>query len=170
MEEISFKYLEKQSFSSYAPKLFLILFENMSVIAPTGNSFDEDYELWSNSFGKAFSENVNRKIIIIKNSKDDVIGFFGYSTTDDTFRMEEIQFSKEYQGKNDIFRKLYHFLIENLPSDLKFAEAYANKRNEKSTAILGKLGLKIIGTNKTETCYHFKGNFEDLLKWLNHKK
>ena len=34
-----------------------------------------------------------------------------------------------------------------------------------SIGILGKLGLKVVGENKSEKSFHFKGSFEDLTAW-----
>ncbi len=164
MSTAKFKYLEKNEFSAYAPMLFSILHTNMSVIAPSGNSYDEGYTNWCNTFGKAFIEREQRKLILIK-SEATIIGFFGYSCNESTFKMEEIQLASEYHGVDGIFRQLYHFVVENLPAGLKYVEAYADKRNGKSISILNRLGLKIVGED--EGYYHFEGSFAELLLWLN---
>ncbi len=167
MGEFSFHYLQKQDFSIYAPVLFEILYTNMIAIAPTGNDYDEDYRFWSNAFGNVFIERTERKIVLIQ-TENKVIGFFSYSCIDNTFKMEEIQFLSEYKGRYGLFRKLYNFVTSDLPSDLIYVEAYANKNNIKSISILNRLGLKNIGTNKNETSFHFKGTYQDYLSWLNH--
>ena len=43
---ISFDILPKNEAENILPSLFRILHSNMSVIAPTGNSYKEDYRLW----------------------------------------------------------------------------------------------------------------------------
>ena len=78
--------------------------------------------------------------------------------------MEEIQMKPEYHGKG-VFRQLYGFLLENINGDTGFVEAYANTKNIKSIAILGKMGLAKIGTNKSGSCFHFKGKYADLKEW-----
>ena len=166
MNDILFEYLEKESFSENAPHLFSILHANMTLIAPTGNSYEEDYECWRDAFGSAFVQQEERKIILIL-SRHRVVGFFCYSVNGDIFRMEEIQIIPDYQGKDGVFRNLYSFVVKNLPENLQYVEAFANKKNSRSLAILDRLGLKIIGTNRNHTSYHLRGTFDDLLLWLN---
>ena len=79
--------------------------------------------------------------------------------------MEEIQIRKTYQGKYNIFERIYGLALANISEDVDVVEAYANKKNTKSIAILGKLGLSIVGENKNGTSYHFRGTYADLLNW-----
>ena len=159
---IKIEYLNKVNFSEAAPVIFNILADNMEKIAPTGNLREEDYKFWYESVREGLKGD-ERQIILIKDS-DCIIGFFQYYTNSVSFMMEEIQFKPEYQGSG-IFRQLYAFLIENIRNDLAFVEAYANVNNQKSIAILKKLGLQNIGMNKNGNSYHFRGNFSDLIKW-----
>ncbi len=108
-----------------------------------------------------------RQIVLIKEN-DNLIGFFQYYTNEDTFMMEEIQLKLNYQGKG-IFRKLYGFLISGIGVDCDFVEAYANIANSKSIGILKRLGLEKIGMNKNGSCFHFKGKYSSMFKWLNMK-
>ncbi len=162
-ENISFQYLDKKDFASLSRQIFDILADNMVEIAPTGNSRDEDFDSWVSAVGDGLTRD-ERQIILIKNGTE-IIGFFQYYVNEDTLAMEEIQLNSEYHGKANIFRNLYGFLFENIPSDLKFVKAYANKQNEKSISILQKLGLKIVGENKNCRGYLFEGIFTDLLRW-----
>ena len=79
--------------------------------------------------------------------------------------MEEIQIKKSYQGKYNIFERIYELAFDNLKEDIDVVEAYANKKNIKSIGTLGKLGLSIVGENKRGTSYHFRGTYADLLSW-----
>ncbi len=165
-KNVSFIYLNKQHFSTVATKIFNILADNMEKIAPTGNTREEDYKCWYDGVSNGLKRD-ERRIILIKDA-DNIIGFFQYYINADTFMMEEIQIKPEYQG-NNIFRRLYGFLIDNMSKDIRFVEAYANIDNHKSIGILEKLGLSKIGTNKNGRCLHFKGNYCDLLKWYESK-
>ncbi len=166
MTDFSFRYLEKEDFPKCASALFEIMHTNMSVIAPSENSYDEDFRCWLDTFGKTFCNRAEWEIVIIE-SEEKIGGFFAYSCKDNTFTMQEIQFADSIKGKDRIFRKLYCFVTDSLPADLTYIEAYAHKNNEKSIAILRRLGLKNISTNKNGECYHFKGDYEDYLLWLN---
>ncbi len=166
ISDLSFEYLNKSDFHNIAYDIFNILADNMEIIAPTGNTREEDYKCWYDGISDGLKRD-ERRIILIKDIGR-IIGFFQYYTNSDTFMMEEIQLKSEYQGKN-IFRKLYGFLFKNIRDDIKFVEAYANTENHKSIGILEKLGLSKIGTNKSGSCFRFKGNYSDLLKWCNSK-
>lgn len=159
---MKFEYLNKAEFSAFAEELFNILADNMSVIAPTGNTPEEDYACWLDGVGNGLKRD-ERQIVLIKDNGS-VIGFFQYYTNADTFMMEEIQIKPEYQGRG-VVRELYGFVLSSIRTKLCFVEAYANISNSKSIAILEKMGLKKIGMNKSGSCYHFKGNYSALLKW-----
>lgn len=161
---INFEYLNKADFSSLSRKLFNILADNMEKIAPTGNLREDDYKCWYEGVSQRLCK-VERQIILIKDNGS-LIGFFQYYTDSHTFMMEEIQFMPSYQGTG-LFRKLYGFILKNINPDLEFVEAYANKENLKSQEILSVLGLHVIGTNKSGSCFHYKGSFQDLIKWYN---
>ena len=159
---ITFEYLNKPDFSVIANEIFNILADNMTDIAPTGNTREEDFKLWLGAVSSGLQRE-ERQIILIKDN-DDIIGFFQYYTNSDTFMMEEIQFKPEYQGKG-VFISLYGFLFSNIKTDIEYVEAYANIDNSKSIGILEKLGLSNIGLNKNGRSYHFKGRYADLKKW-----
>ncbi len=161
---VKFEYLNKPVFSDISHDIFNILANNMEIIAPTGNSREEDFKCWYEGVSNGLKRD-ERQIILIKDN-DNIIGFFQYYTNADTFMMEEIQLKREYHGKG-IFRALYGFIISNIRSDIEFVEAYASINNDKSVGILGKFGLSNIGLNKNGRSVHFKGNYSDLIKWYN---
>lgn len=163
MYNIIFEYLNKSDFQTVARQIFDILADNMTVIAPTGNSRDKDFGLWYDAVSDGLRR-AERQIILIKDD-DSLIGFFQYYTNADTFMMEEIQFKPEYQGKG-VFRALYGFIISHIKEDIEYVEAYANISNSKSIGILKRLGLANTGLNKNGRSYHFKGNYSDLLEWF----
>lgn len=160
---IKFEYLNKSEFSEYAQPIFDILSGNMTQIAPTDNTLEEDFRMWNRCIVEALQKD-ERQIILIKDNGK-IAGYFQYYTNEETFMMEEIQFKPQYQGKG-IFRELYGFVFENIKSDLKYVKAYANTSNKKSIGILEKISLKNIGLNKNGRSYCFEGEFENLVKWF----
>lgn len=152
--------LNKKEKAVVLPHLFELLAENMNRIAPTGNSLEEDYQIWRSYI---FSEidNPEREILLIK-LNDVIIGYFQYSLNDTTFAMEEIQIRQKYWGSG-AFRELYHFLSVIVPENIATVKAYANKNNLKSQAILEHLGLKNIGENKNGNSYLYTGDCQELL-------
>ena len=163
---LSFEYVNKPDFSAVADDIFNILADNMTVIAPTGNTREDDYNCWYGCVTDGLKRD-KRQIILIKNN-DNIIGFFQYYISEDTFMMEEIQFKSEYQGKGG-FRALYGFVIPHIRDDIEFVEAYASIGNSKSIGILEKFGLINIGLNKNGRSYHFKGCYSGLIKWFNNQ-
>lgn len=134
----------------------------MSVIAPTGNSYDEDFHFWYNAVAPALQKNDARQIILIYDDTE-IIGYFQYYVNATTFMMEEIQFNKEYHGTG-LFKRLYSHLFEIIPQDVLYIEAYAHKQNQKSQGILKHLGLKNIGESQNGNTYHFRGDCRQALK------
>lgn len=163
---IRFEYLNKPDLVNYAQGIFDILANNMTMIAPTGNSKEEDFKLWYDAVGNGLQRE-ERQVVLIKDNED-LVGFFQYYTNADTFMMEEIQFKPDYQGKG-VFRALYGFLLANIQADIEYVEANASINNKKSIGILELLGLSNIGMNKNGRSYHFKGEFCDLVKWYESK-
>ncbi len=158
---IHIRELDKFQKDAVLPLLFDILHANMSKIAPTGNSYEEDLAFWLSCVSPAL-EKEPRRILLLYDG-DEIAGFFQYFVNNGLFMMEEIQFRDRYQGTG-VFRELYAYLIRIIPRDTEFVEAYANKGNHKSIAVLNHLGLEIVGENKSGISYHFRGRYETILR------
>ena len=161
MTVISFRYLPKPPTPDVLDEIFDILATNMRVIAPTGMTYEEDRAQWLSCVPPALEKEA-RQIILIYD-RDELIGFFQYYVTADrsVFMMEEIQFKPAYHGSG-LFRDLYRYLLPSLPSDIQAVEAYADKRNKKSLAVLAHLGLTVVGENKNGISYHLRGSYAEL--------
>ncbi|MBQ9744192.1 MAG: hypothetical protein IJW19_03615 [Clostridia bacterium] len=154
-----FEHATKEELNALLPKLFEILHSNMSIIAPTGNTYSEDFEIWLSNVYPALMSTPRE--IIVMYDESNIIGYFQYYINGALFMMEEIQIKQEYQGAG-VFSAFYSWLIQRLPMALQTVEAYANKLNEKSQGILTHLGLSQIGENKGGSCYHYKGDYKNL--------
>ena len=161
MTEITFRYLQKPPSPALLEEIFTILAANMRVIAPTGLTYEEDRAQWLSCVPPALEKEA-RQIILIYD-RDELIGFFQYYVTADhsVFMMEEIQFKPAYHGSG-LFGDLYRYLIPRLPADIQAVEAYADKRNQKSLAVLAHLGLTVIGENKNGISYRLRGSYAEL--------
>ena len=158
---IHIRELDKFQKDAVLPLLFDILHANMSKIAPTGNSYEVDFLFWLSCVSPEL-EKEPRKILLIYDGEI-LAGFFQYFVNNGLFMMEEIQFRDRYQGTG-VFSELYAYLIRIIPRDTEFVEAYANKGNHKSIAVLNHLGLEIVGENKSGISYHFRGRYETILR------
>lgn len=154
-----FRQMKNEDISVFIDEMFEILASNMSAVAPTGNSYDEDYKTWSESAVPAWREGKRSAILIF--CEDKLCGFFQYFVNDTTFRMDEIQFKKEYQGCG-LFAELYHYLTTVIPAGTRYVEAFARKENLKSQGILEHLGLSVVGESKNGNSLHFRGEYKAL--------
>ncbi len=159
MGGVAFNILNKSDSMEILISLFDILHENMSVIAPTGESYEDDKRLWISSIIDAL-QNPQRNIIVIT-FEAEIIGFFMCSISGDLFKMEEIQFKPQYQGKG-VFKELYFYLFSLIADNVKYVEAFASKQNHKSQGILEHLGLKQVGENHNGRCFRYYGLYEDM--------
>lgn len=158
---MNIKELDKSQKDDALPMLFDILHANMSVIAPTGNSYEEDLSFWLSCVSPAL-EKESRKILLLYDGEE-IAGFFQYFVDNGLFMMEEIQLRNRYK-ETGVFGELYAYLTRIIPEDTAFVEAYANKGNHKSIAVLHHLGLEIIGENKNGVSYHFRGRYETIFR------
>lgn len=133
----------------------------MNLIAPTNNSYDEDYEIWSSNIIHAMQK--EQRQIVLMYAKSKLVGYFQYyiNGATNSLMMEEIQIIKELQGTG-LFSEFYKWLIKQLPKDIIFVEAYANKKNLKSQNILKHLGFVELGENKNGNSFYYKGKYADL--------
>lgn len=106
-----FEYADKNKLEMVLPKLFELLSSNMSIIAPTGNSYDEDYKIWLSNIEPAMQK--PQRQIILMLCDNDIVGYFQYYINSRTFMMEEIQIEKTYQ-RTGIFSSFYSWLVYQL--------------------------------------------------------
>lgn len=155
-----FKYADKMRLEEILPFCFEILYENMSVIAPTGDPYEEDLRLWRDNVYPLLEKDW-RQLALIYCEKE-LVGYFQYSVLENTLLMEEIQFRAIYHGTG-LFRQFYTWLIKQLPKDLCYVAAYVHKNNQKSQNILNYLGLTCCRENKNGNSFYYKGSYCELL-------
>lgn len=148
-------FLDKQKLGDILSDIFEILHSNMSLIAPTNNSYKDDFEMWSSYLISAMQKEQRRIVLMYVDNK--LSGYFQYYINKDTVSliMEEIQIKKEFQGTG-IFSEFYQWLVKKLPKDIESVEAYSNKNNFKSQAVLEHLGLVKMGENKNGNSFYYK--------------
>ena len=157
-----FKFADKLQIEQLLPDLFRILHSNMSIIAPTNNSYEDDFEIWSSHIIPAVQKEQRQIVLMYVDNK--LVGYFQYYINGDTnsLMMEEIQIEKAFQ-ETGLFSEFYNWLIKSLPKNIMYVEAYANKKNIKSQNILKSLGLVEFGENKNGNSFYYKGKYVDLL-------
>ena len=152
--------MKKANSAHILPRLFQILSVNMTRIAPTENTPEQDYQIWMAAI-LPLLECQERQILLIKQT-DSIIGYFQFFTEATVFKMEEIQIMQAYWGSG-AFRDLYRYLAQHIPHHIRWVEAYANKHNKKSQEILRHLGLEVIGDSKNGNSFHFRSDCQQIL-------
>lgn len=151
-----FKYADKRNIEDILPCLFDIFYSNMSVIAPTGNTYEDDLKEWLSNIIPAMQKEQRQIVLMLVDNK--LIGYFQYYICSDSLMMEEIQIRKEYQSTG-LFKLFYSWLIKKMPQNIKYAEAYSDKANYKSQGILEHLGLIKSGEDKSGKFLYYKGDY-----------
>lgn len=156
-----FSYADKSDLPSLLPPLFEILYANMTLIVPTGCTYEEDYQTWFSYVYPAMQK--PQRQIVVMYAGDSIIGYFQYDIRNETLMMEEIQIKKPYHGSG-VFSAFYAWLVRQLPDDIKTVEAYSNKKNIKSQSVLEHLGLTRCGENKNGNSYYYRGDYKTILE------
>lgn len=151
-----FIFLDKSRAAEQLSACFAILRGNMDAIAPTGDSYEEDFRVWYGNVAPAL-EKTPRQIVLMY-AEQELVGYFQYYVVDDLFMMEEIQLLPAHQGTG-LFRAFYTWLLPRLEVGIQWVEAYAHKDNLKSQAVLAHLGLKPCGAAQNGKFPHFRGDY-----------
>ncbi len=162
MAHFTFSTLDPAQSDVLLPQLFSILARNMSEIAPTGNSYEEDQQVWLSYMR---SDQAREKQILLAYAGDNLAGYLQYSITGDTVLIEEVEIAPDYQRTYLFYRLLQHFLTA-LPESVAYAEAYINKHNSNSLRIAQRLGFQIIGENKSGSSYHLRGEMQSFQRLM----
>lgn len=162
MAHFTFSMLDPAQSDVLLPQLFSILAGNMSEIAPTGNAYEEDQQVWLSYMR---SDQAREKQILLAYADGTLAGYLQYSITRDTVLIEEVEIAPGYQRTFLFYRLLQHFL-DVLPEGMEYAEAYINKHNSNSLRIAGKLGFQITGENKSGSSYHLRGDTQSFQRLI----
>lgn len=118
---------------------------------------EEGFEYW-----KSMILNDPNYNIILYAIDEKIVAFICYMLIEDSVCLAEIQIIKEYQGKNNIFRKILQKFVEEIKNkNYKKISATIDKDNQKSRAVFSHVGM--INTKNN----WFKISIETLEKWLN---
>ena len=148
------------------PQLFDVLAENMREIAPTGNSLEDDYAIWTQAMLNELEK--PEKHWVLAFVEEQLAGYVLYRIVGDILHLDEIQVAKPQQGD----RKIFPGLIGKMFYDANKAEvtafySYANKRNKKSQGILQAMGLSVI--SETTWSFQYYGSFTAAHAWFRNK-
>ena len=140
---LEIKYLSKTEIINLLNDMYEIISNNMKDIIDTGNSDDENYMNWKNSMYEELTKSNKKWVGAFENKK--LIGYFLYKINSDFLNIDEIQIVKEHQGDGYTFKNLLKTILNEKIAKTEFKiTTYVNKSNEKSNAIVKKLGFTIL--------------------------
>lgn len=131
-------FLDKSEKDKWLPKLFELYYSNMSEIAPSGLSFEEERKLWLSEVSPALDK-APRQVLLCTDG-DKLLGYIQYYTRNDLIMLEELQIRKDYQ-RTLLFFRMCRYLAKRLSPDILHIEAFAHKQNAKSLELMKKLGI-----------------------------
>ena len=140
------------------PALFAIFHGNMQVFDPWEES------RWCAVISHALED--PRRVMLVVQENDEIVGFFMYACNGENFLMEEIQLIPRVQGTG-LFRAIYAEVLPRLPDTVVRVEAYAHKDNLHSQGILSHLGLSMLGDGADQDIRHWRGDFRTFLQKFN---
>ena len=152
---LTFTFLNKQEKETWLPRLFDLLYENMQSIAPSDLSYDAEKQQFMANVSPAL-EKAPRQIILCF-SDGDLAGYVQYYTRGDMLMVEEVQLKKVYQRSFAFYRFCKH-LLSILPPEIRYVEAYADRRNAYSQQIMSKLGMEVMEADGP--FLHLRGNLQ----------
>ena len=149
------------------PQMFTIISANMSTIAPTGNTLEEDRRSWTRAMVEELRNPEKRWIISQVNGV--LTGYLLYrvNAADNVIHMDEIQIAEVYQGDGVTFLALIAALLRDSTVSGATLRSYANRQNTKSQGILQRMGLAVVG--ETERGFRFEGRGSNALAWFTSK-
>lgn len=156
---LKFTYLNKNEKEKFLPKLFDLLYANMSEIAPTNLTYEQEKMQWLGNVSPALDKSA-RQIIMCFNDEE-LIGYIQYYINSKLLMIEELQLKQKYHRTLTFYRFCKHF-IGTLPTDIEHVEACADKRNINSQKLMQRLGMELIYSS-SEFIF-LRGNADEMIK------
>lgn len=161
MGKFSFHNLSVEEAGIYLPKMFDILYYNMTAMAPSDAGYENDQRTWMDYIVPALSQRTVQVLLMF--AGEELAGYFQYSHRENTLMVDEVEIRRDYQ-RSMLFYRLGQYLLTDLPENIRYVESYVNKRNGNSLSIHKKLGMEIIGENRSGSSWHFRGDVAAVAK------
>ena len=158
MHHYRFSFLNKAKARDVLPLLFDILHENMDKIAPSGRTYEAERDEWLGAVAPAL-EKAPRQILLMHDSEE-LAGYLQYYVNNGVFMVEEIQLKPSYQ-RTLLLHYLCRFLVDVIPSDTEYIEAFVHEKNVSSQKLQRSLGMVHVDTRGNDI-FHFRGDCQKL--------
>ena len=151
---ITYTHPDKTQKDQWLPRLFDLYYLNMSPIAPSGLSYEEERSQWLSAVSPALDKAPRQILLCCKD--DELAGYVQYYTREDLLMIEEVQISPDCQHSS-VFRSLIRALIRLLPDGVRYVEAYADCRNRRSISLMERLGMTQLPQQEGPRFVHLRG-------------
>ena len=162
---ISFSHLAKQEKALWLPRLFDLLYDNMHIIAPSGLSYEQQKQDWLSQVSPALDK-APRQILSCF-ADDELAGYVQYYIRGDLLMVEELQLKRKFHSTL-VFYRFCKYFLGLIPGEVVRVEAYAEKRNLRSQALMEKLDMKPM-EEEGSPFIHFGGSWDALKKRFTHR-
>jgi hypothetical protein len=125
----------------WLPRMFLLCYSNMSRIAPSGLPFETERERFLLELSPALDKAPRR--VLLARAGDRLLGYIQYYTRDTLLMIEEVQVDREYH-RTRLFYRMCCALVGAIPHGIRTVEAYADRRNHSSLAMMLRLGMETV--------------------------
>lgn len=159
MGKFSFRYLRVEELEQQLPQVFDILYTNMTALAPSGESYQDDRRMWESYIVPALKAGSVQLLLMF--AEENLAGYAQYSLRENTLLMDEVEIKPEYQ-RTMLFYRFCQYMMGMIPEEICYIESYVNKKNQNSLSIHSKLGLTIVGENRSGSSWRMRGE-KDLL-------
>lgn len=160
-------FLDKTEKDRWLPILFDLYYENMSRIAPTGMDYATDRKMWMDQVSPALDK--APRMILMAVSEGELAGYVQYYTRGALLMVEEVQIRRRYQG-SPLFLRLCRRLVESLQQEIFYIEAYADRRNLKSIALMDRLGMEEVRESEDSPFVLLRGDAVALFQRFGYNK
>ena len=151
---VDYRILPKKEKAFWLPKLFDILYANMSRIAPEEGSYAQQKVQWLSQVSPALDKDPRQVLMCLEAGEP--VGYIQYYTRGTLLMVEEVQIARDYQ-RTTVFFGLCRRLRKSLPPEIQVIEAYADRRNGASIALMGRLGMLPVEEGSDGKFLHFRG-------------
>ena len=161
MGKFKFCQISVEENSDFLPRMFDILYTNMMAISPSDAGYEADRDLWLSYMEPALMQGKTKVVLML--AGEELAGYVQYSLREETVLVEEIEIRPDYQ-RGMLFYRCGQYLLAHMPENIRYMESYVNKQNQNSLAIQKKLGMEIIGENRSGRSWHMQGNVDIIAK------
>lgn len=147
--------MNKSEKETWLPRLFDLLHENMKTVAPSELPREQEKRVYCANVSRAL-EKEPRQILLCQEDNC-LVGFVQYYTRGDLLMVEEVQLRRDYQ-RGMLLRRIVGYLTQTLPEDIRYVEAYADRRNSRSLLMMKKLGMQLLPGEEESPYVHLRGS------------